>query len=132
MFKEPDHDLDILANRVIGCAIEVHRTLGPGFLESLYENALSQELSLNKIQHICQYPVQIIYKNVIVGDGRLDLLIDDKLVVEIKAVANLLPIHSAQLKSYLKSTGIHLGLLINFNETRLADGIKRVIHSSQS
>ncbi|QQS49361.1 MAG: GxxExxY protein [Acidobacteriota bacterium] len=129
MIREPDKEVDDLARRVIGCAIEVHRTLGPGFLEALYEHALSRELALNNISHVCQYPVQISYKDVIVGEGRLDFLIEDKLVVEIKSAAGLAPIHTAQLKSYLKSTGLHLGLLINFNENRLADGIKRVILS---
>lgn len=129
MIKEPDKEVDLLARRVIGCAIEVHRTLGPGFLEPLYEHALSCELSLNHISHDCQYPVQICYKNVIVGEGRIDILIEDQLVVEIKSVASLAPVHTAQLKAYLKSTGLHLGLLINFNENRLADGIKRVILS---
>lgn len=132
MIKEPDKEVDLLARRVIGCAIEVHRTLGPGFLESLYEHALSRELALNQISHKCQHPVSISYKGFNVGDGRLDILIEDKLIIEIKSVGIILPVHFVQLRSYLKSTGLHLGLLINFNEARLADGIKRIIQSPQS
>lgn len=132
MIKEPDREIDELAHRVIGCAIEVHRNIGPGFLEALYEHALSHELQINRIGHICQYPVHIDYKGVPVGEGRIDILIEEKLVVEIKSVTSLAPVHKAQIKAYLKATGLHLGLLINFNEFRLADGIKRVISSPSS
>jgi len=129
MIREPDPETDELARRVIGCAIEVHRNLGPGFLESIYEEALSREFELSGIRHICQYPIRIDYKGKPIGEGRLDFLIQEKLILEIKAVASVLPIHKAQIKSYLKSTGLLLGLLINFNEVRLADGIRRVILS---
>jgi GxxExxY protein len=111
---------------VIGAAMEVHRQLGPGFLESIYEEALCVELSLRQIQFSRQHKVGIQYKNVPIGEGRLDIWVDNCLIVELKAVDHLLPIHSAQLMSYLKITGQWLGLLINFNVTVLKNGIKRI------
>ena len=127
---EPGHAIDVLATSVLDAAFEVHRTLGPGFLESVYEQALSMELTLRRIPFARQLPVGIRYKGREVGDGRLDLLIDGALVVEIKAVEQLAPIHIAQVISYLKAGGYPLGLLITFNVARLADGIRRVILSS--
>ena len=125
--EEPAPKLDHLAHEVIGAAIDVHRALGPGYLESVYEEALCVELGLRNIAFYRQHPVAITYKENPVGEGRLDLLIEDSLVVELKAVETLLPIHTAQIISYLKATGNQLGLLINFNTVTLKDGIKRVI-----
>ena len=127
--REPGKDSDLLAHKIIGAAIEVHRHLGPGFLESVYEEALCLELSTQKVHYRRQYPISVDYKGQSVGEGRLDLLVQDQLVVELKAVETLAPIHTAQLISYLKSTGFPLGLLINFNVTKLKDGIKRVVLS---
>jgi GxxExxY protein len=129
MDPEPDESLDRLANEVIGAAIEVHRTLGPGFLESVYEEALCVELKLRKIPCERQVPVPVVYKGVAIGQGRLDLLVDGRLIVEIKTVEALAPIHKAQSISYLKATGYRLALLINFNAAFLKDGIKRIILS---
>ena len=127
--QEPSRRVDALANKVIGAAIEVHRTLGPGYLESVYEEALCVELNLQGILHRAQVTFALNYKNHKVGEGRLDLLIEDELIVELKAVDSLAPIHSAQIISYLKATGKNLGLLINFNVPLLKDGSTRIVLS---
>ena len=126
---EPDGELDRLAHEVIGAAIEVHRHLGPGYLESVYEEALAIELGLRGISFQRQVPIAVIYKGKTIGEGRLDMLVGGNLIIEIKAVETLAPVHKAQVISYLKSSGFHLGLLINFNSAVLKDGIKRIIHS---
>ena len=126
---EPDTETDRLAQEVIGAAIEVHRALGPGFLESIYEQAMSIEIGLIGISFERQVPVAVTYKGHSIGESRLDLLVDGKLVVELKAVDQFAPIHTAQVMSYLKATGHQLGLLINFNVIRLKDGVKRVVLS---
>ena len=110
--------------------MEVHRTLGPGFLESVYEEALCVELRSRDIFFEQQVEVSVKYKGHAVGKGRLDLLIEKKLVVELKTVESFAPIHQAQVISYLKATGLQLGLLINFKIPLLKNGIKRVILSS--
>jgi len=120
-------DLSELSGAVIGAAIEVHRVLGPGLLESAYELALERELGLRKVSVQRQVAVPLEYKGIELGDGfRLDLLVDDALVVEVKAVDRLQPIHDAQLLTYLKLANKRLGLLINFNERTLKEGVKRV------
>ena len=124
---EPDALTDDLAHRVIGAAIEVHRHLGPGYLESVYEEALALELGLRGIAFERQKPIGVAYKGHAVGESRLDLLVGGCLVVELKAVEALAPIHQAQVISYLKATGLKLGLLINFNVPVLKSGIRRVI-----
>jgi GxxExxY protein len=129
MNMEPDEELDRLAHEVIGAAIEVHRILGPGFLESVYEEALIVELGLRTIPVQRQVPIPLVYKGVAIGQGRLDLLVQGKLIVEIKTVEALAPIHKAQTISYLKATGLQLALLINFNAAVLKDGIKRIVRS---
>jgi len=124
---EPDQALDQLAHEVIGAAIEVHRVLGPGFLEATYAKALAIELRLRGIEHVRESPVQLEYKGEPIGEGRLDILVKDQLVIELKTVESLAPIHNAQVIAYLKATGLELGLLINFNTVVLRDGIKRII-----
>ena len=126
---EPSKELDELAKLVIGAAIEVHRHLGPGYLESVYEEALGIELEECAISFQCHHPVSVAYKGKPVGESKLDFLLADKLVVELKAVEILLPVHKAQVISYLKATRLQLGLLINFNVPVLRDGIQRIIHS---
>lgn len=126
---EPDPQLDRPAHQVIGAAIEVHRQLGPGFLESVYEEAMCVELTLREIAFSRQPPVVVDYKGQPIGQGRLDLLIAECLVVELKAVDTLSPIHSAQMISYLRMTNRKLGLLINFNVAMLKDGIRRIVLS---
>jgi len=127
--QEPDADLDGLARLVIGAAIEVHRQLGPGLLESVYEEALCIEFDLRKIPFSRQPGVGISYKGRSVGKGKLDLLVGERLIVELKSVERLAPIHSAQMISYLRMTNRTLGLLINFNVPYLKEGIKRVVVS---
>ncbi|MGH9426531.1 MAG: GxxExxY protein [Terriglobia bacterium] len=126
---EPSGALDQLARAVIDAAIEVHRMLGPGFLESVYEEALCVELSLRGIPFLRQVLVAVDYKGHPVGESRLDLLVGGSLVIELKAVDSLAPVHSAQMISYLKATGHHLGLLMNFNVPLLKDGLKRIVLS---
>ena len=119
-------DYDELTGKVIGCAIEVHRNLGPGLLESAYERCLSFELLANNIHHYVQKELPIKYKSIDLDCGyRTDLLIEDKLIIEIKSVEKVLPIHEAQLLIYMKLADISTGLLINFNVPLLKDGIKR-------
>jgi GxxExxY protein len=126
---EPDPELDAYARVVIDAAVEVHRVLGPGFLESVYEEAMAVELALRGVPFRRQVPVALVYKGVPIGQARLDLQIADRLVVELKASDGPLPSHLAQLLSYLKATGQPLGLLINFNVPFLRQGIKRVIRT---
>ena len=115
-----------LSGRVIGCAIEVHHHLGPGLLESIYEAALCHELATAGIRFARQVPLPILYKSRQLDCGFvMDLLVENALVLEIKAVAHLLPVHEAQLLTYLKVSGMTLGLLVNFNQVRLKDGIRR-------
>ncbi len=128
--KEPSQELDIIAQKTIGAAIEVHKYLGPGYMESTYEEALSIELGLRNIRYQRQTEITIRYKNRDISKGRLDLLVEGILIVELKTVNSLLPIHKAQIISYLKATNLQLGLLINFNHEILKQGIKRIIYSS--
>jgi GxxExxY protein len=127
--QEPPQRADELARQVIGAAVEVHRHLGPGFLESVYEEALAVELRLRKVSFLRQHPVAVLYKGCRVGDARPDLLVDDELVVEIKAVERLAPVHTAQVISYLEALDIRLGLLLNFKVGLLKQGIQRVVLS---
>lgn len=130
MHSEPGKVVDKLAHDVIGAAIEVHRTLGPGFLESVYEEALCVELRLRNIPYQQQYAIAVNYKGNLVGQGRIDILVDSCLIVELKTAQQLQPIHTAQVLSYLKATNHKLALLINFNEPMLKQGIRRVVLSS--
>ena len=122
-------DEKALSGEVIGAAIEVHRTLGPGLLESAYELALERELLLRGLTVERQKAVFLEYKGVVLGDAfRIDLLVNGGLLVEIKATEQTLPLHEAQLLTYLRLTGKPLGLLINFNVKVLKDGIRRVVN----
>jgi len=115
-----------ITQRVIGAAIEVHRQLGPGLLESAYEQCLSHELQIRKLNFERQKPIPLVYKDAKLDCGyRLDLLVEGRIVVELKSVDGLGAIHEAIVLTYLKLSGHHLGLLINFNVTLLKDGIKR-------
>lgn len=125
--REPDEKCDALAKAIIGAAIEVHRHLGPGYLESVYEEAMAIECELRGIPIVRQRRIAVVYKGRRVGRARLDIVADEVLIVELKAIDSLAPIHTAKVISYLKTTGLRLGLLINFNVTLLKDGIKRVI-----
>ena len=116
---------DPLTEQIISAAIEVHRLLGPGLLESIYEEALSHELSLRGIPFERQKEVDIAYKGKVIKGQRLDLVVDGDVVVEIKAVSKLKDIFEAQVLSYLKSTGLKRALLINFGGQKLVDGVRR-------
>jgi GxxExxY protein len=119
---------DELSNRVIGYAIEVHRELGPGLLESTYEQCLAHELKIHGIAFRLQHPQPVEYKGLQLDCGyRLDLLVEDKLIIELKSVEEIKGIHKAQLLTYMKLAGVKLGLLINFNVSKLKDGIKRYV-----
>ncbi|MEH1874077.1 GxxExxY protein [Nostoc sp.] len=127
--RELGEEMNQLTGKVIGAAIEVHRVLGPGFLEEVYKEALIIEFFRCGIPHLVQKSVTVNYKGHEVGKGRLDFLVANCLIVELKAVQNLAPIHEAQVLSYLKMTNYPLALLINFNVSLLKDGIKRIILS---
>src|SRR5262245_30722082 len=119
---------DPLTEKVIGAAIEVHRILGPGLLESIYQRALCHELDLRGIQYSPQHRVPVSYKGIDLGDDLfMDILVEDRVVVELKAIERLEPVHEAQLLTYLKLSRRHLGLLLNFNVRLLKDGIKRMV-----
>ncbi len=121
-------ELQGLTERVIGCAIAVHRTLGPGFLESLYERALELELRKKGLLVESQKLVPVYYDGDCIGEHRLDLLVENLVVVELKAIRALEDVHFAQVRSYLKACGLKHGLLLNFSTMPLT--IKRVIHES--
>ena len=119
---------DPLTSQVIGLAIEVHRGLGPGLLESAYEECLCFELREYGVEFRRQVPLPVVYKSVKLDCGyRLDMMIEDNLIVELKTVERLLPVHDAQLLTYLKLSGVRTGLLMNFNVPVLKDGIRRLV-----
>ena len=119
-------ETDALTEKIIGCAIEVHRTLGPGLLESAYEQCLARELSLREVGFRLQVPVPVEYKGVHLDCGyRIDVLVDEQVILELKSIERILAIHEAQLLTYMKLANVTKGLLINFNVRRLVDGIRR-------
>ncbi len=121
-------EFDDLSNRVIGCAIEVHRHLGPGLLESAYEQCLAHELSRNNIGFQLQLAQPVRYKDILLDCGyRIDVLVENQIIIELKSVEKLLGIHEAQLLTYMKLAEIKIGLLMNFNVTKLKEGIKRFV-----
>ncbi|OGU35324.1 MAG: GxxExxY protein [Ignavibacteria bacterium GWB2_35_6b] len=117
-----------LTEKIIGCAIEVHKVLGPGLLESAYEECLSYELMQNGFRIERQKAVPVIFKEVKLDCGyRIDILVENKVLLELKSVEALAPIHEAQILTYMKFAEIKIGLLINFNVTKLKNGIKRFV-----
>lgn len=126
--KESDA-LKRLTERIIGCAIEVHRELGPGLLEGTYEAALCIELQIAGLSFVRQPVFPVIYKGQVIGEYRLDLIVEDTVIVEIKSVERFDPIFEAQVLTYLRVTGKEVGLLMNFNSRLLRDGIKRYVLS---
>jgi GxxExxY protein len=128
MFVDPATFNDLTRN-ILGAAIEVHRTLGPGLLESIYLECLQCELASRGLRFVAQKPVPIIYKGMkLDASYRIDLIVEDRIVVEVKSVDALAPVHRAQVLTYLRLTGCPAGLLINFNVPRLMDGVKRLIN----
>jgi len=124
---EPPLRLDLLAKGVIGAAIEVHRALGRGFLESVYEAALGEELRHRSIDFDQQVPIAVHYRGALIGEHRLDMLVGGELVVELKAVRVISDAHVAQTLSYMKAGAFQLGLILNFNVDMLKNGVRRVI-----
>ena len=121
-------EFDELSRHVIGCAPEVHRNLGPGLLESSYEQCLAFELPQSEINFELQKPLPLRYKTIQLDCGyRVDCIVERRLILELKAAETLIPIHEAQLLTYMRLTGIPIGLLINFNVTKLKQGIKRFV-----
>jgi GxxExxY protein len=117
---------DELTEKIIGTAIEVHRELGPGLLESIYEEALCYEFDLQGIKHRRQVLADIVYKGKVIKGQKIDLLVEDEVVVEIKSLSKMPEVALAQTLSYLKATNLRRGLIVNFGEKRLIDGVKRV------
>ena len=123
-------ELNEISERAIGAAIEVHRHLGPGLLEQSYKKALGHELTLRTLSYTSQISLPISYKELQIPDAyRIDILVENQLIIEIKAVENALPVHKAQLLPYLRHTEKPLGLLINFNTSLLKNGISRIINT---
>ena len=120
-----------LTEKILACAIETHKRLGPGFTEDVYEEGFAYELKLRGIRFTRQFEIDIPYRDIIIRKYRLDLVIEDKVVVELKAVSKLSEIHSSQIISYLKASGLEVGLLLNFNVRMMKDGIKRVVLSNK-
>lgn len=123
-----DPEIEAIAREVIGAAIEVHRVLGLGFPESVYRKALSHELDLRGIEHKCESPAPVVYKEVAVGVGKVDVLVAKSIVLELKTVESFSEVHRAQVIAYLQAMHMRLGYLINFNVALLRDGIKRILN----
>ena len=122
------YEKDVLTDQIIGFAIEVHRHLGPGLLESAYEECLCHELSQNEIGFKRQVPLPVVYKSVRLDCGyRIDIVVENRLILELKAAERLMPIHEAQVLTYMRLSGIPTGLLLNFNTPVLKDGIRRLM-----
>ena len=122
-------DINELSSRIIGAAIEVHKTLGPGLLESAYEECLSHEFSFRNFSFERQKSLPLIYKGKKLDCGyRLDMVVENAIILELKSCEKIEPIHKAQLLTYLKLSGLHLGLILNFNTTLMRDGIVRIVN----
>lgn len=120
-------DVEALIHETIGCCIRVHRGLGPGLLERIYVRAVCIELSFANIRFELEKSIPIRYRGEIIASQRLDIVVEDALLLEIKAVDRLAPVHHAQVVSYLRASTLRVGLLMNFNEARLPDGLKRIV-----
>jgi GxxExxY protein len=116
-----------LTERIIGCALEVHRRLGPGLLENVYESALCIELSVNRLAFTRQVGVPLYYRGQLIAEHRPDLIVEGEVIVEVKSVERLAPIYWAQVLTYLRATGLHVGLLLNFNSPTLRAGTRRIV-----
>ena len=122
--------INLLTEKIIGCAIEVHKGIGPGLLESAYEECLCYELAQNGLAFRRQVPLPVVYKGVNLDCGyRLDIIVEDLVILEIKAVDRLIAIHEAQLLSYLRMLDMRVGLLLNFHSSVLKDGLKRIVNN---
>ena len=126
-YSDREYPDKALTERIIGCAITVHRELGPGYLEMIYERALAHEFIKQGVCFEQQRTVKVFYDGVAVGEHRVDLFVEGKIVVELKSVEDISQKHVAQVISTLKAVGATVGLLINFDQARLVDGVKRVV-----
>jgi GxxExxY protein len=127
VFEPIPTNVELAAKQTIGAAIAVHRVLGPGFLEKIYQEALCLELQARKLPFERERPVTVHYRGVAIPGQRIDLIVDTCLIVELKAASRLDTAHDAQLLSYLRTTGLRLGLLLNFSCPTLRDGIRRIV-----
>jgi GxxExxY protein len=128
--NEIDPEMDRLTESIIGACIEVHKELGPGLTENLYEEALCHELDLRKLSYERQVPAPVVYKGKPIGQTRMDLVVEARVIVELKSCESLTAVHRAQLICYLRIKGLTVGLLVNFNVAVLRDGVKRVVLSN--
>ena len=123
-----NEDINKLTGKIVGLAIETHRELGPGLLESVYKTCLAYELRQNNVDFMSEKQIPIIYKEIALECGfRADIIVENSIILELKAVGKILPIHQAQLITYLKLTGFKMGFIFNFNVIRLKDGIRRIM-----
>ena len=127
LFLEPSQSVNDLSHRVLGCAIEVHRHLGPGYREQTYQLALEAEFGIQRLEFRSQVSAGVVYKGLSVGDFRLDFVVGDSIVLEIKTIASIDQVHVAQVIAYLKATRHELGIILNFNTPVMKHGIKRVL-----
>jgi GxxExxY protein len=126
--EEIDERTETTARQIVDAGLKIHRTFGPGLLESAYEHCLAHELGLRKVPVRKQVPIPIVYEGLRLNAGfRIDLIVDERVIVEVKAVDVLAPVHKAQVVTYLKLSRLRLGLLINFNVTLFRDGVKRIV-----
>ena len=121
-------EIEAIATDIVDCAFKVHKQFGPGLLESAYQACHAHELRKRGHHVVQQAPIQIYYDGVLVGEYFADLLVDGKVIVELKAIERFEKIHEAQLHTYLRLIGLNIGLLINFNVSKLVDGLKRIVH----
>jgi GxxExxY protein len=122
-------DINQLSNKILGAAIEVHKVLGPGLLESAYEECLCHEIDLRGLRYERQKALPVIYKGRKLDCGyRLDMVVENSIILELKCCEKIEPIHEAQILTYLKLSGLHLGLILNFNVTMMRDGIRRIVN----
>jgi GxxExxY protein len=120
---------NVTTSGIIGAAIDVHRMLGPGLLESIYAGCLKRELGERKLRYVSERSIPVVYRGTTLDVSyRIDLIVEDRVIVEVKSVATVLPVHEAQLLTYLKLTACPIGLLINFNEAKLVDGVHRLVN----
>ena len=123
-----NEDINKLTSKIIGLAIETHRELGPGLLETVYKTCLAYELRQNNVDFMSEKQIPIIYKEIALECGfRADIIVENSIILELKAVGKILPIHQAQLITYLKLTGFKMGFIFNFNVIRFKDGIRRIM-----
>ena len=116
-----------LSYKIVGCAIQVHKVLGSGYMEKLYERALLVELEENGLKAESQVPVQVHYKNILIGDYKIDILVENKVIIELKACSKIIPVHEAQLIQYLCASGIKIGYVINFGSSRKLEYVRKVV-----